>query len=83
MLREFPTSPLYLDGHYRRDDADLVLLVGGRAPWYRRGNGRRAQIVAIQTIRSRSTWSIRIARRRLSRGRLAEALTLMIATDQT
>jgi acetolactate synthase I/II/III large subunit len=84
----FPTDhPLYLGvGRYKAlDDADLVLLVGGRAPWYPpRQRPTRGKIVAIHDhpLKEHMIYQNLHADVYLE-GDIGEALTLLIAAAKS
>src|SRR5215510_4767036 len=84
----FPTDhPLYLGvGRYKAvDDADLVLLVGGRAPWYPpRQRPTRGKIVAIHDhpFKEHMVYQNLHADVYLE-GDIAESLTLLIAAAKS
>ena len=84
----FPTDhPLYLGvGRYKAlDDADLVLLVGGRAPWYPpRQRPTRGKIVSIHDhpFKEHMIYQNLHADIYLE-GDIAEALTLLIAAAKS
>src|SRR4029077_882413 len=84
----FPTDhPLYLGmGRYKAlDDADLVLLVGGRAPWYpprRRATSGKIVAVHDNPLKDHMIYQTLHADDYLE-GDIAESLTLLIAATKS